>query len=269
LISASISKYALRVGQSSISPSNWTVRFLDVDDIEVGSDTRTSESFTSNQSREFDIAASAVRKAILTIDSVPADLRPTLATFVNSSSLVEISPVNNRRFDHDPITLAPKGLLIEEARSNLIFDVVPLRESVNVEISSAVSPTGAMDAFEILATTNISYHSLPYRKWVTAGTCTFSAFVKAAGENEVMTNRLYDDQIIISLQTGSFATSNPFTGIPQITGSVQKFGNGWYRCAMTIPIPAENTKLAIWPRPRNMANMPVTESQGYLFGASN
>ena len=159
--------------------------------------------------------------------------------------MVEISPVNSIRFDNDPITLAPKGLLIEEAHSNLVFDVVPFSEGVTVETDSALSPTGAMGAFKIVATTNIAYRSLPYRKWVTARTYTFSAFIKAAGENEVMMNRLYSDQIIVNLQTGSFATSNPFTGIPQITSFVQKFGNGWYRCAMTIPIPAENTKLAI------------------------
>jgi len=112
-ISVSISKYALRARQSPISPSDLTVRFLDVNDIEVGSDTRTSETFTSNQSREFDIAGSAVRKAILTIDNVPSIIRPTLATFVNSTGLVEISPLNAFRIDHDPITLAPKGILIE------------------------------------------------------------------------------------------------------------------------------------------------------------
>ena len=155
----SISKYALRAGQSSISPSAWTVRFLDVNDIEVGSDTRTSETFTSNKSREFYIAASSVRKVILRIDNVPEIIRPTIATFVNSTGLVEISPLNAFRIDHDPITLGPRGLLIEEIWNNLVFDVVPLQEFVTVETGSAMSPTGATDAFTVLATTNIITHS--------------------------------------------------------------------------------------------------------------
>jgi hypothetical protein len=181
-ISASVSKYALRAGQSSISPLDWTFRLLDVNDIEVGSDTRTSETFTSNQSREFDIAASAVRKAILTIDNVPSSIRPTLATFVNSSGLVEISPVNTFRSDHDPITLAPKGLFIEEARSNLVFDVVPSPEGVTVETGSAVSPTRAMDAFKILATTNIGFHVVAYSRVVTAGHINFLLSSKLPGK---------------------------------------------------------------------------------------
>jgi hypothetical protein len=41
------------------------------------------------------------------------------ATRINSSGLVEIVNANLPRFDYDPVTLAPKGLLIEEARTNL------------------------------------------------------------------------------------------------------------------------------------------------------
>jgi hypothetical protein len=41
------------------------------------------------------------------------------ATRINSSGLVEIVNANLPRFDYNPVTLAPKGLLIEEARTNL------------------------------------------------------------------------------------------------------------------------------------------------------
>ena len=90
--------------------------------------------------------AAAVRKAILTIEKVPAIVRASLATFVNSAGLVEISPVNTVRFDNHPITLAPRGFLIDEARDSFVFDFVPLQEGVTVETDSAVSPSGAMDA---------------------------------------------------------------------------------------------------------------------------
>ena len=72
---------------------------------------------------------------------------------------------------------------------------------------SAVSPTGATDAFKVLATTNIAYHWIAYRKYVATVTYTFSAVIKAAGENEVMMQRLYNDQNFVNLQVGSFATS--------------------------------------------------------------
>lgn len=43
------------------------------------------------------------------------------ATRINSSGLVELVNANLPRFDYDPTTLAPKGLLIEEARTNLVL----------------------------------------------------------------------------------------------------------------------------------------------------
>jgi hypothetical protein len=41
------------------------------------------------------------------------------ATRINSSGFIEVVNANLPRFDYDPATLAPKGLLIEEARTNL------------------------------------------------------------------------------------------------------------------------------------------------------
>ena len=41
------------------------------------------------------------------------------ATRVNSSGVIETVNANLPRFDYDPVTLVPKGLLIEEQRTNL------------------------------------------------------------------------------------------------------------------------------------------------------
>lgn len=46
-------------------------------------------------------------------------IRASNATRVNASGLIELVAVNEPRFDYDPVTLAPKGLLIEEQRTNL------------------------------------------------------------------------------------------------------------------------------------------------------
>lgn len=46
------------------------------------------------------------------------------ATLVNSSGLVEIVNANVPRFDYNPTTLAPRGLLIEETRTNLLLNSV-------------------------------------------------------------------------------------------------------------------------------------------------
>jgi hypothetical protein len=47
--------------------------------------------------------------------------RASIATRVNEQGLIEVVPAGTPRFDHDPITLVTKGLLLEEARTNIII----------------------------------------------------------------------------------------------------------------------------------------------------
>ena len=125
---ASLTKYAMRAGLSSISPSAWTIRFLDVNGIEVGRDTRTRETFASEQSREFHIVATSVRKAILTIDKVPTIVRSTTGYFINSQGLFEQAPVNGARYQFNPVTLTPT--IIEEQRTNMLWQSNNMLDSI-------------------------------------------------------------------------------------------------------------------------------------------
>jgi hypothetical protein len=70
------------------------------------------------------------------------------ATRVNSSGLIELVNANLPRFDYDPVTLAPKGLLIEEARTNTLLysaqlDTIPWENSI---AGTGVAPTVTADA---------------------------------------------------------------------------------------------------------------------------
>ena len=55
-----------------------------------------------------------------TLDSRVTFTRTTTATRTNSSGLIESVAINGPRFDYNPTTLAPNGLLIEEQRTNSI-----------------------------------------------------------------------------------------------------------------------------------------------------
>ena len=48
--------------------------------------------------------------------------RATTATYVNSAGTVTTAAVDEPRIDYDPATLACRGLLIEEQRTNLILN---------------------------------------------------------------------------------------------------------------------------------------------------
>ena len=74
------------------------------------------------------------------------------ATRVNASGLIAAVPANTARFDFDPTTLVCKGLLIEEARTNIVIQSDALNSgayatsNATVGTNAVVSPDGTQNA---------------------------------------------------------------------------------------------------------------------------
>jgi hypothetical protein len=155
------------------------------------------------------------------------------------------------RFDYNPVTLAPRGLLIEEQRTNLAiyseqFDNAAwLKNNATVTANSAVSPDGASTADLIVsaASTAITGANSSAVTFV-AGSYTQSAYVKVA------TNIRY-----IQLLWTSGAVSADYANFDMQTGTVTAgtyasasmtdAGNGWYRIVMTSTVGAASG--GMWP----------------------
>jgi hypothetical protein len=101
--------------------------------VQVGNvDTRTAEVFTDSQVRDFAIPSllENVNKGVLRVSSISiAVTRAGAATFVNSAGLIQVAPANTPRFDHNPVTLPARGLLVEGANSNPVVNDRECRES--------------------------------------------------------------------------------------------------------------------------------------------
>ncbi len=76
---------------------------------------------SSNDQLALDLPFAATKSLSARIGPTPTFTRGSSATFVDSNGLIQTAAVNAARFDHDPITLACRGLLIEESRNNLVF----------------------------------------------------------------------------------------------------------------------------------------------------
>jgi hypothetical protein len=175
----------------------------------------------------------------------PVFTRASTATFVGSNGLIQTAAVNSPRFDHDPVTLACKGLLIEESRTNL------LARSSNFPAGSwsinagrltwaldAIGPDGALSATTLTATGLSGGAFINSAGQMTAGvTYTHSAIVKA-GSSDFAGISSFDGSnnygAMFNLATGTFVGyRTDGAGGTHLANSITSLGGGWYRVSFT------------------------------------
>jgi hypothetical protein len=147
------------------------------------------------------------------------------------------------------VTLAPKGLLIEEQRANLLtyseqFDNAAwTKQNATITANFAVSPSGEMTADKITPDTTTTFHTT-LAAGLPAGTFTFSIFAKSSGYNLWLqlhstngSTAYFDLTNVTATNTATFPATFG-TGATQISKTITPVGNGWYRCILTATVPA-------------------------------
>jgi hypothetical protein len=156
------------------------------------------------------------------------------------------------RFDYDPVTLAPKGILVEEARTNLLtyseqFDngIWQVLSGATKTANTTVSPDGTTNADTITATSNSSG---VYQTQTASNSTVYTtaAYFKAGTGSEVrfgLTNQNESANAYYAFTlagAGSFVSFS-ITGFTATSASITSAGNGWYRCVVTGTSPASGT----------------------------
>jgi len=167
--------------------------------------------------------------------------RASTATFTGSNGLIQSAAINAPRFDYDPVTLAAKGLLIEEQRANLLtyseqFDnVVWSRSNVTITANAIVAPDGNTTADKLEATTTAN--SVVSTAVVGAGSAsgnTYSVYVKK-GSGATEANSFVLRNSTTSTNLVSISVNYDTGAIVQIVGTgstAVNVGNGWWRLLM-------------------------------------
>jgi hypothetical protein len=165
--------------------------------------------------------------------SEPVTYQTTPGPYVATTGAAYYGP----RFDYDPVTLAPRGLLIEEARTNLLTysddwsNAAWTKQQVTITTNATLSPDGTANADKIVEDSSTAFHRAfqTITKAASAITYTYTVFVKAAERTTAsvfMQDSTVFAQVDINLLTG--ALSN-------IVGTVSatNFGNGWWRVSVS------------------------------------
>jgi len=135
------------------------------------------------------------------------------------------------RFDHDPLTLACKGLLIEEGRTNQIlqsedFGTTWSLTSATASLNVATAPDGSTNADKII--NNVGSFGRVSQAFTLSGSYVYSVFAKADEWGWVYIAPLGSTGgVWFNLTNGTVGTQNA-----GFVGSITSFGNGWFRCAV-------------------------------------
>jgi hypothetical protein len=177
------------------------------------------------------------------------------ATRINKSGYIEVVNANLPRFDYDPGTLSPRGLLIEESRTNLASYSEDFRNSADAGATrpntylnmtlvqnATTSPYGVANASDKLVETSATGSHGCFRIGIiaSAGTYAYTVRVKPGERTKVQ------------LQFGSTGNTVRFTlqGAGSVdytlsaTGFIRASADGWYYCTL-VASPGLATSVSI------------------------
>jgi hypothetical protein len=173
----------------------------------------------------------------------PVFTRGSTGTFVGSDGLIQSAAINAARFDHDPVTLACKGLLIEESRTNLLlrseeFDNATYWSLARATLSAdqTASPTGATTADKFVTDSSVVNNHRIDRASITLAlntVYTISVFAKAS-EYSGFALGIDASSPVLGVQFSLSGSGSVTAQLAGYTGTIQNFGNGWFRCTATF-----------------------------------
>lgn len=181
--------------------------------------------------------------------------RASTATYFDYAGVLRTAQNNIARFDYNPSTLAPRGLLIEEQRTNLAtYSQEPSNAAWNktrasITADTIIAPDGTLTGDKLVEDTtasNTHRTSIAAVSIVSGSSYTWSIYLKA-GERTFA---------FVALHTGS--SGNAFTTLPSfyvnlLTGEITdasatvtassavNVGNGWFRVSISATATSTTT----------------------------
>jgi hypothetical protein len=179
--------------------------------------------------------------------------RSGTATRVNGSGLVEVVPADTPRFDHDPVTLACKGLLSEPTRENLClrseeFDNASWSKTdTTITPNDTTAPDGAQTAD--LVTEGSAGTALLGQTIVATADANYaiSRFVKRGNHDWVVLHLQNGANIArawFNLATGAKGSLTAAGTGAAVSSEMEPMANGFYRCTLVGSVGSGVTSIA-------------------------
>lgn len=202
--------------------------------------------FIADEDGQFSIGSTAYSSlSSFTSPSGWTFARASVATYVDSSGVIQTVTGNTPRLDHSTSSpFSRLGLLMEEARTNSLLYSSDFTQSSywakqnsTGAYATVSAPDGATSAFKLDESTPNAAHRLVRSGNAMNGIYAVSVFVKAAERRYAgltMTGTgSRTANIFVDLNTGTLL-SEVFTNVTKISSGVISYPNGWYRIYMSF-----------------------------------
>jgi hypothetical protein len=202
------------------------------------------------------------------------------ATYFDAAGVLQTAGTNVPRFDYDPATLAPRGLLIEEARTNLLtnsqaINSWPTKTDLTVTDNSTTSPDSTVNASLITegsAGTSLLISNVT-TGLIAGSTISYSLYVKRGNTDIIRvlatdTGTANGINIWLNLATGAVLSSTIRGTATAISATMTPISNGWYRLTATCtqPVGSTSATFAIDSASANGGSTRVAGATYYVWG---
>jgi len=172
------------------------------------------------------------------LDSRITFTRATIGTYTDIDGQLKTAASGVPRFDHDPVTRAPLGLLVEEQRTNVVTQSGNLSTGWGIGAATIIrgdiiAPDGTQSGNRLTENSANADHSADF-SFTPAGNTTYcaSAFVKAGPRNKVAIELRVGSAwtsgtgaiVIADLSLGAIISSSG-----AVASGIIAYSNGWYR----------------------------------------
>ena len=195
---------------------------------------RVSVTFTASTNPGFAIRPDTVSNLNIYVWGAQLAVGPLALDYTPTTSAAVYGP----RFDYDPVTLAARGLLIEEQRTNLLTynemfaDASWVKTSATVTANAIAAPDGTVTG-DLIESTGAGGRAVQTVSAPSTSVYTYSVYLKKKDTTTVellCRNNTAGINYAARFNLDTLATSNVSAGA---TASVVDVGNGWRRCTIT------------------------------------
>jgi len=210
----------------------------------------------------------------LNIANMEGGVTSSLTTYYPTTTAAYYAP----RFDYNPSTLQPRGLLIEEQRTNSLTysddfaNAAWAKDECSVTANAIVAPDGTLTGDIVIANTAALQHQVRQTITLAASTTyTISVYAKAGGENLIgigVGGNVKPITTNFDLSTLTFS-GDVSVGGTIVSKSFTPISNGWNRISLVFTTDSSGTVPNLARiSPRGFALTPGDGTSGvYIWGA--